>query len=113
MPVRRFISSSPVADCTLARKLIKGRDTESLLVDNVYATNALVAALEQAGEKSVIPSRKRGKNLRSYGKYLYRLWNLIKTAFQGLKRRRGVATICEKHGFISGGCAYQVHRNWD
>ncbi len=97
MPVRVFVTSGAVADCTLSGKLIDGISTEHLLADKGYDSDAIVAQAASQGMKAQIPPRKNRKEQRVYDKDLYKLRHLVENAFLHLKGWRGIATRYAKN----------------
>ena len=97
MPVRMFITSGTVADCKQAGALIDGFDSDYVIADKGYDSDAVVKKVEETGATAVIPSRKNRKEQREYDKYLYKLRHLVENAFQVLKQWRGVATRYAKN----------------
>jgi transposase len=77
--------------------LTEGLDAEHLLADKGYDSDAVVAQAEANGMKAVIPPRRNRKQLRDYGKALYRHRHLVENAFLHLKRWRGIATRYAKN----------------
>jgi transposase len=67
-------------------------DTQALLADKGYDTDAIIAAVEAQGMEVVIPPKKNRKEQRGYDKELYRRRHLVENAFCELKRWRGIAT---------------------
>ncbi len=97
MPVRFFVTSGTVADCTVAAQLIEGIPAEYLLADRGYDTDEILHQAQDAGMIPVIPPKKNRKQLRDYDKELYKLRHLVENAFLHLKRWRGIATRYAKN----------------
>lgn len=97
MPIRFFVTSGTVADCTQACALIDGLAAEYLLADRGYDSGKIIEKALAAGMEAVIPPRKNRKEQRDYDKYLYKLRHLVENAFLLLKRWRGIATRYAKH----------------
>ncbi len=97
MPVRFFVTSGTVADCTIAAQLIEGFQADYLLADRGYDTDAILIQATDAGMIPVIPPKKNRKQLRDYDKELYKLRHLVENAFLHLKRWRGIATRYAKN----------------
>ena len=97
MPVRFFVTDATVADCSVAETLIANFQTEYLLADRGYDTDAIIERALLAGMTPVIPPKKNRKVLRDYDKYLYKLRHLVENAFLHLKKWRGIATRYAKN----------------
>jgi len=97
MPVRFFVTSGTVADCTVAAQLIEGFPAEYLLADRGYNTDEILHKAQDVGMIPVIPPKKNRKQLRTYDQYLYKLHHLVENAFLLLKRWRGIATRYAKN----------------
>lgn len=70
---------------------------EYLLADRGYDTNEILAHLEKAGMKSVVPPGKNRKVQRDYDRELYKERHLVENAFLYLKQWRGIATRYAKN----------------
>ena len=92
MPLRVIITEGTVADCTQACRLIEGIESEHLIADRGYDTDAIVNQALGSGITPVIPPKKNRKIQRPYDVHLYKLRHLVENAFLHLKRWRGIAT---------------------
>jgi len=92
MPLRIFITSGTVNDCTQACALIDGIFAECLLADKAYDSTEVIDKAISQGMKIVIPPRKNRKDQREYDASLYKMRHLVENAFLLLKRWRGIAT---------------------
>ena len=97
MPVRMLITEGTTADCTQAGQLIRSIDTDYLLADKAYDTDAIISECHERKIEPVIPSKSNRKQPREHDKYLYRYRHLIENAFLWLKRWRGIATRYAKN----------------
>jgi len=97
MPVRIFVTSGTVADCTQAGKLIAGIEAGVLIADKGYDSDKIIKLAEGFGMQAVVPPRKHRKEQRDYDKYLYRLRHLVENAIADLKQWRGIATRYNKN----------------
>jgi len=97
MPVRVFVTSGTVADCTQAVALIDGIVAEYLFGDRAYDTNEIVNYALEHGMQVVIPPKKNRIDQREYDEYLYKLRHLVENAFLHLKGWRGIATRYAKN----------------
>ncbi len=97
MPVRAFVTSGAVNDCTQACALIDGFSAEWLLADRGYDTDKIIDKAAAQGMQIVIPPKKNRKQQRDYDLYLYKLRHLVENAFLVLKRWRGIATRYAKN----------------
>ena len=85
MPVRLFITEGTTADCTQAGKLIEGINTEYLLADKAYDTDAIIGRCQDREIEAVILSKSNRKQPREHDRYLYRHRHLVENAFLWLK----------------------------
>ncbi len=92
MPVRVIVTGGTVADCTMALPLIADFDSEYVLADKGYDSQAIVDSVTSGGAEAVIPPRRHRKEQRFYDKHLYKVRHLVENAFLRLKEWRGVAT---------------------
>jgi transposase len=97
MPIRVFVTAGTTADCTKASALIEGMETQCLLADRGYDTDAIVEKAKEMRMQVVIPSGKNRKEQRKYDKHLYRHRHRVENAFLHLKRWRGIATRYAKN----------------
>ena len=97
MPVRLLAMAGTVADCTQAEALIDRIETEHLLKDQGYDTNAVLAAARERGMEPMIPPKGNRKVAREYDRVLYQARHLVENGFSKLKERRGVATRYAKN----------------
>ncbi len=97
MPVRAFVTSGTVGDCTQACALIDGIASGWLLADRGYDCNEIIDKAVSQGMQVVIPPKKNRKMKREYDEFLYKLRHLVENAFLMLKRWRGIATRYAKN----------------
>ena len=97
MPVRMFITSGTVADCTQGSRLIERLSAENLLADKGYDSNEIIDVATEQGMTVVIPPKKNRREQRAYDKALYKYRHLVENAFMHLKRWRGIATRYAKN----------------
>jgi transposase len=77
--------------------MIEGIETQCLLADRGYDTDAIVEKAGEARMQVVIPPKKNRKAQREYDKHLYQRRHLVENAFLHLKRWRGIATRYAKN----------------
>ena len=102
MPVRMLAMAGTVADCTQTEALLDGIEidrieTEHLLADRGYDTNAALAAARARGMDPALPPKRNRKVAREYDVALYQARHLVGSGFSKLKERRGVATRYAKN----------------
>src|SRR2546421_25197 len=71
---------------------IHGFDTEALLADKAYDSNALRALIADAGAQAVIPSNRSRKIIIPHDPAIYKHRNRIERCFNKLKHFRRFAT---------------------
>ena len=96
LPVRVVLSAAQEADVTHAPALLEGLSPEVVVCDKGYDCDALVEAIEAAGVKAVVPSRRNRKVQRAVDRDLYRERNLAERFWSRAKQYRRVATRYDK-----------------
>lgn len=91
-PLRFVITPGQANDMPLAAALIEGFRPSHVIADRGYDSGYLVAAIEAAGAKAVIPPHPRRREKRPYDRALYRHRNIIERCFNRLKQFRRFAT---------------------
>ena len=87
-----------------ADKLIPTLEANILLADKAYdAAERVIDVLQNAGKKSVIPSKSSRLEPREYDRKLYKARHLIENFFCKLKQFRAIATRYDKtaHNFLA------------
>ena len=104
MPVRVIITRGTDADCKQAEALIENIDTDYLIADRGYDSDAIVQFVQKQGAIPVIPPRKNRTDQRDYDHHLYKVRSLVENAFLKLKQWRGIATRYSKNkpSFLAG-----------
>ena len=92
MPVRFFVTSGNVADCSVVEDLIEGLPALFLLADKAYDTEAILSFVRGKGIEPVIPPKSNRLDQRDYDQHIYRQRHLVENAFMHQKRWRGIAT---------------------
>jgi len=91
-PLRFILTAGQSGDILAAPALIDGFDTEAVLADKAYDSNALRAIIADAGAQAVIPSNRSRKTLIPHDPAIYRHRNRIERCFNKLKHFRRFAT---------------------
>jgi transposase len=85
-------------------------DAETVIADKAYdAREHVIAPLEQAGKRAVIPSKSNAKVLRVFDdrdKDLYGARHLVENFFARLKQYRAIATRYDKRAMYFLGAVY-------
>lgn len=97
MPIRFFVTDTTVADCAVAEVLIADFQSEYLLADRGYDTDAIMRCALRSGMIPVIPTKKNRKVMHDYDKHIYKLRYLVENAFLHLKKWRSIATRYAKN----------------
>lgn len=95
-PVRLILSAGQIADIDFATNLIADIQTDAVIADKGYDSDALVQCIQASGAQAVIPPRSNRKELRFYDTHLYKDRNLIERFFARIKHFRRIATRYEK-----------------
>jgi transposase len=91
-PVRFILTAGQSGDILAAPALIDGFDTEAILADKAYDSNALRALIADAGAQAVIPSNRSRKVIIPHDPAIYKHRNRIERCFNKLKHFRRFAT---------------------
>ena len=91
-PLRFILTAGQSGDILAAPALIDGFDTDAVLADKAYDSNALRAIIADAGAQAVIPSNRSRKTLIPHDPAIYRHRNRIERCFNKLKHFRRFAT---------------------
>lgn len=104
-PVALRLTGGQVHDSRVAHDLITGlRPGQTLMADKAYDADAIIAAAEDLGGHTNIPSKSYRKHPRPFDRTLYRRRNVIERFFGRLKQYRGLATRYDKRSesFMGG-----------
>ena len=91
-PLRFILTPGNVADCTQAELLLKDIDTENVLADKGYDSEAIVNLIETSGARVVIPPKANRIIQRLCDFALYCERNLVERFFNKIKHYRAIAT---------------------
>lgn len=94
--MRLILSAGQIADIECATNLIADIQTDAVIADKGYDSDALVQCIQASGAQAVIPPRSNRNELRFYDTHLYKDRNLIERFFARIKHFRRVATRYEK-----------------
>lgn len=81
---------------TQAQHLIDGIRTAAVVADKAFDADALLAAIEKAGAKAVIPPKSNRRIQRPFDRHQYKHRNLIERFFCRIKQFRRIATRYDK-----------------
>jgi transposase len=95
-PIAVSITPGQAHDITQAKPLLAEIETDAVLADKGYDSDALVETLEDRGITPVIPSKANRKSPRKTDFALYRERNIVERFFNKLKNYRGIATRFDK-----------------
>ena len=95
-PMRCRLTGGEAHDITQGPALMEGFQTQQVITDKGYDSEAFVMLIEATGAQAVIPPRKTRRELRAYDRDAYRERHLIECFFNRLKQFRRVATRYEK-----------------
>jgi transposase len=91
-PLRFILTAGQSGDILAAPALLDGFDTEAVLADKAYDSNALRAIIADAGAQAVIPSNRTRKIIIPHDTIIYKHRNRIERCFNKLKHFRRFAT---------------------
>jgi transposase len=94
--VRYVLTGGEASDVTQADMLVHGLVGQAVVGDRAYASNALLASIEQQGMAAVIPSRANRKTARILDAERYAQRNVIERFFGRVKVFRRVAARYDK-----------------
>jgi transposase len=95
-PVEFILTGGQQADVTQAEPLMQGHQSDAVIADKAYDSDAVVDAAKRQGAKAVIPSKKNRKVPREYDKHLYKERKKVEWFINLIKQYRRVATRYEK-----------------
>jgi transposase len=96
LPVTLVLTAGQAADVTQAPALLAGAESEVVIADKGYDSDAVVEAIEATGAEAVIPPKKNRTEQRPYDRDRYKDRNLAERFWARVKRYRRVATRYEK-----------------
>ena len=91
-PLRFILTGGEAHDITTAADLLADMQTDGVIADRAYDSNALRELIAQAGAQAVIPSTRSRKIAIPHDALAYRLRNRIERFFNKLKHFRHIAT---------------------
>jgi transposase len=95
-PVALAVTGAEAADSPHLPGLIAGIETDAVLADKGYDSDANRAAIRAAGAEPCIPPRKNRTTAIDYDRHLYRERNVAERFFGRVKQYRRVATRYDK-----------------
>ena len=91
-PLRFLLTGGQVHESRTAEAMLEGLESDAVIADKAYDSNAIRAAVKAARMKAVIPSNRSRKRRIRHDKVLYRERNRIERCFNKLKHFRRLAT---------------------
>jgi transposase len=76
-PLQFILTGGQVNDCTQAEALLENVESKAILADKGYATDTVLAQVEQLNAIALIPPKTNRKIQRGYNRELYKQRNLI------------------------------------
>jgi transposase len=95
-PVALTVTGAEAADSPHLPGLIAGLETDAVLADKGYDSDANRAAIRAAGADPCIPPRKNRKEAVVYDRHLYKERNVAERFFGRIKQYRRVSTRYDK-----------------
>ncbi len=90
--MRFILTAGQVGDITVAPALLEGFQTEAVLADKAYDSNAFRRLIADSGAEATIPSNRTRKIAIPHDATIYRQRNRIERCFYKLKHFRRFAT---------------------
>jgi transposase len=91
-PLRFILTGGEAHESRSAEALLDGVESDAVLADKGYDSNAIRGAIDAAGMTAVIPSARARKTVIPHDEKLYRQRNLIERRFNKLNHFRRLAT---------------------
>ncbi len=95
-PVALKVTGSEAADSPHLPGLIAGLQTDAVLADKGYDSDANRSAIRDQGAEPCIPPRRNRKEAVLYDRHLYQERNVVERFFGQIKQYRRVATRFDK-----------------
>jgi transposase len=95
-PIRLHLTGANAADSPHLPGLIAGVETDAVLADKGYDSDANRAAIRAAGAEPCIPPRRNRTAVIEYDRHLYKERNGVERFFGRIKQYRRVATRYDK-----------------
>lgn len=95
-PVRLHLTGANAADSPHLPALIAGVETDAVLADKGYDSDANREAIRAQGAEPCIPPRRNRTAVIGYDRHLYRERNGVERFFARIKQYRRVATRYDK-----------------
>ena len=95
-PVALELTGSEASDCPRLPGLIAGTETQAVLADKGYDSDANRDTIRAAGAEPCIPPRKNRVHPIEYDRHLYHERNVVERYFARIKQYRRVATRYDK-----------------
>jgi transposase len=91
-PLRLLLTGGEVHESRTAEAMLEGVQSDAVIADKAYDSNAIRQTVQAAGMMAVIPSNRARKTIIPHDKALYRERNRIERCFNKLKHFRRLAT---------------------
>ena len=91
-PLRFLLTGGQVHESRTAEAMLEGVDSDAVIADKAYDSDAIRDTVKAARMKAVIPSNRSRKRPIRHDKVLYRERNRIERCFNKLKHFRRLAT---------------------
>ena len=95
-PVEFILTGGQEADVTQAEPLMQGHETDAVIADKAYDSDAIIDAAKRQRAEAVIPPKRNRKVPREYDEHLYKERKKVEWFINLLKQYRRVATRYEK-----------------
>jgi transposase len=93
---RFCLTEGQAHDITQADRLLSDIETDAVVADKAFDSDALVHTITDSGAKAVIPPRSNRNDPREFDVHQYKHRNLIERLFCRIKHFRRVATRYDK-----------------
>jgi transposase len=107
-PLRLCLTGGQAHDIIQAPDLLADLETEHVIADRGYASQALVDQIAENGAQAVIPPHQRAKVEREYDRWLYRERHLVECFINKIKHFRRIFSRFDKLACRYAGFLYLV-----
>ena len=95
-PLHILLTGGQRHDVSQAESLLADFQSQYVIADRGYDSNAFVALVEQRNAEAIIPPRRNRKEQRPYDQHLYKERHLIECFINKIKHYRGVFSRFDK-----------------
>lgn len=105
-PLRFILTGGEAHDITTAEDLLTGIETDGVIADRAYDSNAMRGFIAATGAEAIIPSKRSRSITIPHDKLAYRLRNRIERFINKLKHYRHIATRYDRRAIHFLACLH-------